>query len=104
MKVLRDIKIHIGAMALGASVVQDVGLATNYILPQNRKLLDLDMETHGVYYVTQNAPTKIVEAISVKVVSDFADSHKNDDYQHYGSFIRAQFVLKNTHALLKTWH
>lgn len=101
MEVARDIKIHVGALASGASVVQDEGLVKNYILPQNRKLLGLDMETYGVYYAAQNASTKKVEAISVKAVSDFADPHKNNDYQHYGSFISTQFVLANMHALLR---
>ena len=101
MEVARDIKIHVGALASGASVVQDEGLVKNYILPQNRKLLGLDMETYGVLLCCSKCINKKVEAISVKAVSDFADPHKNNDYQHYGSFISTQFVLANMHALLR---
>ena len=101
IEVTQDIKVHIGPLASGAAVVQDEGLVTNYILPQNRKLLGIDMETYGVYYATKNASSKNIEAISIKAVSDYADSYKNDDYQHYGSFISAQFLLENLHSLVK---
>lgn len=97
----RDIKVHVGALASGAAVVQDERLVTNYILPQHRKLLGLDMETYGVYYAAKNTTKKSVEAISIKAVSDFADPHKNDDYQHYAAYISTQFLLANIHDLLK---
>ena len=101
-KISTDIKVHVGAMASGAAVVQDEGMVTNYILPQHRKLLGIDMETYGVYYAAKNTTKKSVEAISVKAVSDFADPHKNDDYQHYAAYISTRFVLTNIHALLKS--
>lgn len=101
IEVNHDIKVHVGPLASGAAVVQDEGFVTNYILPQNRKLLGIDMETYGVYYATNNASSRKIEAISIKAVTDYADPHKNDDYQHYGSFISSQFLLENIHTLVK---
>lgn len=96
-----DIKIHIGALASGASVVQDDKMIAEYILPQNRKVLGLDMETYGVYYAAKNAYNKKVEFLSIKAVSDFADSSKNDDYQLYSAFVSTHFLLENLHDILE---
>lgn len=94
IEVKTDITVHVGAMASGASVVQNEDLVTEYVLPQNRKLLGLDMETYGVYYAAKNASINSVEVLSIKAVSDFADSQKNDDYQHYGSYVSINFVME----------
>lgn len=93
-KISNDIKIHIGAMASGASVVQNEDLIDKFVLPQNRKLLGIDMETYGVYFAAKNTTKKTVEAISIKAVSDFANSDKNDDYQQYCSYISTSFAIK----------
>lgn len=86
-----DIKIHVGALASGAAVIQDETVVQNYIDPQNRKLLGLDMETYAVYYAAVNTQLPKPRFFSIKSVCDFASKEKNDNYQSYAAFISAKF-------------
>lgn len=53
-----------------------------------RKLGGLEMEAYGVYYAAKHtlepAPTPIV----IKAAADYADEHKDDNYQQYCAYIR----------------
>lgn len=98
-EITEDIKLHIGALASGAAVIQNEDIVTKFILPHNRKLLGLDMETYAVYYAAQNAINS-PKFLSIKAVSDYANKDKNDDYQKYAAFISIQFLLKELDDIL----
>lgn len=57
------------------------------------------METYAVYYAAQNAMNS-PKFVSIKAVSDYANQHKNDDYQKYAAFISIQFLLKKLDDIL----
>jgi nucleoside phosphorylase/CheY-like chemotaxis protein len=99
-KVTNDIEIHVGPMASGASVIQNDAVVKDYIDPQNRKLLGLDMETYGLYYAAENCPTPRPQFFSIKTVCDYADKGKNDNFQPFAAYVSAQFFMhfiKNSH-------
>lgn len=52
------------------------------------------METYGVYYACENAFQPIPEFFSIKAVSDFANSRKNDGYQEYCAYVSANLLLE----------
>jgi nucleoside phosphorylase/DNA-binding NarL/FixJ family response regulator len=89
-EIAQDIKIHVGALASGAAVVQDEGVVRKYIDPHYRKLMGIDMETYAVYYAAVNSPLPQPRFFSIKTVCDFADKSKNDDYQPYACFVSSQ--------------
>lgn len=91
-KINKDIKLHIGALASGAAVVQNENVVTEFIQPQNRKVLGVDMETYAVYFVAQNS-IRCPKFLSIKAVSDFANQYKNDSYQEYSAFVSTQFFI-----------
>ena len=88
-----DIKLHIGALASGAAVLQSEDVVTEFIQPQNRKVLGIDMETYAVYYAAINA-TQSSKFLSIKAVCDFANQYKNDNYQDYAAFVSTQFFVR----------
>lgn len=85
-------KLHIGPMPSGASVICDTELFNEIIKPQHRKCLGLDMETYGVYYSSQHTTTASIDFLSIKSVSDYADTEKNDDYHKFCCFASASFL------------
>lgn len=89
----RDIRLHIGPMASGAAVIQDENIVTKFILPQNRKVLGVDMETYAVYFSACNVKKKKPAFISIKTVCDFANQYKNDMYQSYSAFVSTNFFM-----------
>lgn len=99
-KINKDIAIHIGALATGASVVQDEKVVTDLILPQNRKVLGVDMETYAVYYASCNTYNSRPAFVSIKAVSDYADKEKNNIYQHYAAYVSTKFFVNVIFELL----
>lgn len=91
-KINTDIKIHMGPLASGAAVIQTEGILTEFIQPQNRKVLGIDMETYAVYYVAYNSSLN-PKFLSIKAVCDFANQHKNDNYQEYSAFVSTHFLM-----------
>lgn len=96
----KDIKLHVGALASGAAVIQDEKIVTNFILPQNRKVLGVDMETYAVYYSANNVQKKKPAYISIKTVCDFANQYKNNSYQSYSAFVSTKFFMYVLQELL----
>lgn len=58
-----------------------------------RKLGGLEMEAYGLYYAAKHtlepAPTPIV----IKAAADYADEHKDDNFQQYCAYISAKFAF-----------
>ncbi len=86
-----DLKIHVGAVASGASVLSDKTIFDK-IKDQHRKLLGVEMEAYGVFSAAEVSSRPKPLALCVKSVVDFGDSEKDDDYQDYGAYISANFV------------
>ena len=87
-----DIRLHLGALASGAAVIQNDQILRQYIEPHQRKVLGIDMETYGVYYACENAPQPAPRYLSIKSVSDYVDADKNDKDQKYCAYVSARFL------------
>lgn len=94
----KDLKVFFGPMASGSAVVADERKVQD-IRRNNRKLIGIDMETFGVYYaakaIRSDYQTKV---ISIKSISDFADTRKSDKYRKFAAFTSSRF----TYELIKT--
>lgn len=97
----RDIKIHIGPMASGAAVIQNENVVTQFILPQNRKVLGIDMETYAVYFSACNTKKQKTTFLSIKAVCDYANQYKNNTYQNYSAFASTNFFMNVVNEILK---
>lgn len=87
-----SLAVHVGAVASGASVIADKHVP-ELISESNRSVIGFDMETYGVYYAASNAPEPQPIPISIKSVSDFADSEKNDNYREYAAYTSAKTLI-----------
>lgn len=88
----REIKIKIGGMATGAAVVRNEDFVKKYIEPTQRKYLGIDMETYGMYYAAEHFVNSNIKFISIKSVSDGADSEKSDEFQDYCARLAANLT------------
>ncbi len=89
-----SLELHIGPFASGGGVVADNTILEN-IQQHSRKLIGLDMETYGLYYAANNcSKPKPLGVISIKSVTDFANSKKGDSYQQYASYTSASFAFR----------
>lgn len=83
------LKVMVGPVASGSLVVASKSLIDS-IANQNRKLLAVDMESHGLYLACHYSNK--TKALLIKSVSDFGDNSKNDDYQEYAAFTSSRFL------------
>lgn len=81
---------HFGPVVSGSAVRAD-GDIIKVIKSQNRKSIGLEMETYGLYIAAEYAAKPAPKVISIKSISDFADSKKGDNFQHYSAYTSAQF-------------
>ncbi len=93
-EVRQDARLHLGALASGAAVIQNEQIRKQYIDTHHRRVLGVDMETYGVYYACENAMQPAPQYFSVKAVSDYADESKDDRYQKYCAYLSAWFVFE----------
>jgi len=96
----KDIKIHIGPLASGAAVIQNENIVTKFIVPQNRKVLGVDMETYAVYFSASNVNKPKPSYISIKAVCDYANQYKNNKFQEYSAFVSSNFFMDVIDELL----
>ncbi|MFL2077146.1 phosphorylase family protein [Marinilactibacillus psychrotolerans] len=86
-----SLKIHLGDLASGSSVVTDSEVVGE-IQRHARKLLGIEMEAYGVHLAADLSTEPSPQAIVIKSVCDFADSSKNDDYQSYAAYTSARVL------------
>lgn len=86
-----DLNLHVAPMASGSAVLADESVV-NEIKLQERNLTGVEMEVYGVYAAVANAGHPRPKVVAFKSVCDFADSEKNDQYQHYAAYTSAQFM------------
>ena len=87
------LKVHVGPLSSGSGVVQDETIVED-VKSHSRKLVGIDMETYGVYYAAENAPQPRPTPVSIKGVSDFADSQKSDAHQAYAAYVSAHYLYR----------
>jgi nucleoside phosphorylase len=93
--------MHVGPVASGSSVVG----AADYLRDarsQHRKLVGIEMETYGVFAAVQEAQQPRPNAVSVKSVSDYADSEKSDEFQRYAAYTSASVLRLFVEKYLRT--
>lgn len=83
-------KLVIGPVASGASVVTDPQIVDDIVYKQDRNTLGVEMEIYGVYYAANWAMEPKPKVLALKSVSDFANSEKGDLYHPYASYTSAK--------------
>lgn len=93
-----QLAIHLGPMASVPAVISNMD-EINKLKTPVRKLQGIEMESYGVFYAAENAIKPLPEIVaSLKSISDFADSKKNDNYQEYASYTSAallKYIIEN---------
>lgn len=92
-KIPTVLNVHIGPVASGAAVIAN-GDITKEIQKQSRKLIGIEMEAYGLIYAAKYATNPKPEPIVIKSVCDFANEHKNNDYQSYAAYTSAGFLYE----------
>ncbi len=89
-----SLNIHIGAVASGASVLEDPAVAQS-IKEQHRELIGIEMEIYGMMSAIEYLPTSQQPiAMAFKSVCDYADPHKNDNWQTYAAYTSSNFLYQ----------
>ncbi|MFP8644516.1 hypothetical protein ACLHWY_23500 [Priestia aryabhattai] len=86
------LKAILGPIACGPIVIQNENILRDYIMPFNRKLKGIDMESYGVLYASENGYLPKPKVLVCKSVCDYGDADKNDTYQSYAAYTSTQFV------------
>ena len=89
----KALKVHIGPLASGASVVESKELIEE-LLSHNRKLIGVEMETYGVFLAARMCREPRPTAMSFKSVCDFGNGEKDDQFQEYAAFTSANFLYE----------
>jgi nucleoside phosphorylase/CheY-like chemotaxis protein len=84
-----DLRVRIGPVASGASVIADENFRRR-IQQQHRDLLGIEMECYGVYTSAAEAGEPRPIAFCAKSVTDFADAEKHDQFQKYAAYTSAR--------------
>lgn len=85
-----ELKLLIGPVVSGASVVTDPDIVKDILDNQDRNILGIEMEIYGMYYAANWAMKPRPMFIAMKSVSDFANSDKGDKYHKYASYTSAK--------------
>tara|TARA_R110000868_G_scaffold381746_1_gene648155 strand:+ start:12 stop:542 length:531 start_codon:yes stop_codon:yes gene_type:complete len=88
-----SIKLQIGPVVSVPYVIQNQEELLN-LKDSQRKLIGLEMETFGVFYSAFNGFNPKPTPLSIKVVCDFGDKDKSDDYQKFAAFVSARFMYE----------
>lgn len=86
-----SLKCHVEAVASGAAVLGDEEIVEG-IKQQNRKLHGVEMEIFGLMMAAEVCSKPRPIAFSVKAVSDFADTTKDDDTRAYAIHASSEFL------------
>ncbi|NTJ45014.1 hypothetical protein G6L28_20725 [Agrobacterium larrymoorei] len=99
-KINSVLNVEIGAMASGAAVRADDGFFEE-LATAKRKVVAVEMEAYAVYATAEEMPAPRPLALVVKSVCDFANSEKNDTYQHYAAHTSAVCALEIVKSYFK---
>ncbi len=85
-----ELKVLIGPVVSGASVVTDPDIVNDVLTYQDRNVIGIEMEIYGMYYAANWSYEPRPEYVALKGVSDFANTDKGDLYHKYASFTSAK--------------
>lgn len=88
IKVANTLRMHLGPVASGASVLSDPDVA-RAIVQQHRKLMGIEMETYGLLAAAEECLLPQPRSFSIKSVSDFADVQKTETHRSYAAYTSA---------------
>lgn len=88
----KHFNIVFGPMVSGPFVLQNELIIEEFILPHNRKVKALDMESYGVLYASENSFAPKPNVLICKAISDFADEVKSDLYQKNAAINSASVI------------
>ncbi|AGB83649.1 nucleoside phosphorylase [Serratia sp. FGI94] len=87
-----ELQLIVGPMASGASVIEDVDIVKK-IKSSNRDVIAVEMEAYGVMASVNIAAELPAKVIVIKSVCDFANLHKNNDWQKYAAYTSTAFTF-----------
>jgi len=90
-KIENKLEAFLGPLASGPLVIQDDRLISD-LLGTQRKVLGVDMETYGIFYTCNYSSNPKPIAVSIKSISDFANSEKSDSFENYSSYTSANYL------------
>lgn len=86
-------KVHIDAMASGASVLQ-ASASIDEIREHHKNLIGIEMESYAVFTAAEYSPEPRPMCVSIKSVCDFADEEKSDAVHEYAAHTSAHFLYE----------
>lgn len=89
-----ELKVVIGPVASGASVIANPQVVESIKNGQIRDTVGIEMEIFGVYYAARWSVSPKPKYIALKSVCDFADVDKNDNYHAYASYTSASLFVE----------
>lgn len=88
-----NLEIQFGEFASGAAVVTSKEYIQKNLIAHGRNLIGIDMEAFGVFYACEHSNNPNLKYfLSIKSISDNADSKKNDKYQVYAAYTSARYI------------
>lgn len=84
-----ELRIHLGHVASGASVVSNSKIVEK-VQEQIRDVIGIEMEIYGVYYASRWAVYPKPKFVALKSVCDYADEKKDDMFHKYASYTSAK--------------
>lgn len=88
-----ELNMHVGAIASGSSVLAD-HISVNNIKKQKRSVIGVEMEAFGVLTAASLIGKKATKTLIIKSVCDFANPHKNDDWQKYAAYTSTKMAFE----------
>lgn len=88
-----ELRIILGPVASGASVVANPQIVENIKNGQIRDTVGIEMEIFGVYYAARWSIYPKPKFLAIKSVCDYADVDKNDVYHAYASYTSARTFI-----------
>lgn len=89
-KPAEELRLLIGPVATGASVVANSEIVRRIQDEQIRDVIAIEMEVYGVYYAARWAIDPKPRFVALKSVCDYADVKKTDEYHAYASYTSAK--------------
>ncbi|MBB5353673.1 nucleoside phosphorylase [Haloferula luteola] len=88
------LKLRVGPVACGNQVIATADVMKELAARQDRKLLALDMESHGVILTCESESEPKPRGFVLKGICDYADESKADDFQPFAAFMSAMVARK----------
>jgi nucleoside phosphorylase len=88
-----NLNVHVGPVGSGAVVLEDPS-TVEMIQGQHRNTIGIEMEAYGVMSSVFYTAVPGTKVIVMKSVCDFADPHKNNDWQAYAAYTSSSLAYR----------